>query len=105
MAAVRNLRTYLRGMKDQIGALGNLQLLSGALEQEDTEIFVPLAHKKTVFTLAIALNNLTTTMLRTQMSYYSTSTKQRKNAGKQEKVQHICGCVLVCVRERERERE
>jgi hypothetical protein len=40
-----------------------------------------LAHKKTVFTLAIALNNLTTTMLRTQMSYYSTSTKQRKNAG------------------------
>jgi hypothetical protein len=32
MAAVRNLRTYLRGMKDQIGALGNLQLLSGALE-------------------------------------------------------------------------
>lgn len=81
MAAVRNLRTYLRGMKEQIGALGNLQLLSGNLEEEDTEIFLPLAHKHTVFTLSLALNSLSATMLRTQMSYFSTATKQRKSAG------------------------
>ena len=81
MAAVRNLRTYLRGMKDQIGVLGNLQLISGQLEEEDTEIFVPLAHKHTIFSLSLSLNNLSTTMLRTQMSYFSTATKQRKSAG------------------------
>lgn len=60
--------------------MSNLQTISGKLEDGgDTELFVSLNHKKTVFTLSLSLTNITNNLLKIQMIYFSSVTKQRKS--------------------------
>lgn len=75
-ATVLNLRNYIRGMREELSSLGNMEVISGTLEGEgDAEIFCGLASKLTVFTLNISLTAVPSEMLKVQMFYYNSATK------------------------------
>lgn len=79
---IRGMRSYVRGIRDQLNALGSIQVTQGPLDETaETEIFVKLAHKKSVFTLALTMTKMSTNVVKVQMFYYSSITKQRKTSG------------------------
>lgn len=58
-ATVLNLRNHIRGMREELTALGNMEVISGNFENEgDTEVFAQLSNKHTVFTLSLSLTSL-----------------------------------------------
>jgi hypothetical protein len=76
------MRNHLRILREQLNALGNIQILSGKLEENgDTEIFQRLGHKRTVFTWGLNIRKSSNTILKPQMFYYSSITKQKKSSG------------------------
>jgi cytochrome oxidase Cu insertion factor (SCO1/SenC/PrrC family) len=77
---VRGMRTYIRGIRDQLNSLSCVQVVEGSLDETaDTEVFVKLHHKKTVFTWTLNLKNMPQNLLKMQFYYYSSITKQRKS--------------------------
>ena len=55
--------------------------MSGKLDDKaDTEIFVPLTNKKTVFSLNLNLASVTSNILKVQMYYYNSTTKKLKSS-------------------------
>ncbi len=81
-AMVRGMRTFIRGIRDQLNSLGSVQILEGTLDETaDTEIFVKLTHRKTIFTWALTLKHLPNNVAKIQLYYYSSVTKQRKSTG------------------------
>lgn len=76
------MRTFVRGIRDQINALGSIQITQGSLDETaETEIFVKLTHKKSIFTLALNLSKLSSNLVKVQMHYYNSITKQRRSSG------------------------
>lgn len=64
-----------------MASLSNLQAVSGKLDEKaDTEIFVPLTSKRTVFSLNLSLTSITSNQLKVQMHYYNSTTKQLKSS-------------------------
>lgn len=55
--------------------------MSGKLDDKaDTEIFVSLTNKRTVFSLNLTLTSITNNLLKVQMYYYNSTTKQLKSS-------------------------
>ena len=80
-ATVRNLKNHIRSMRETLASLSNLQTLSGKLDDKaDTEIFVPLTNKKTVFSLTLNLTSVTSNIIKVQMYYYNSANKKLKNS-------------------------
>jgi hypothetical protein len=80
-ATVQNLRNYIRGMREELSGLGNIQTISGNIESEgETEVFVALSSKRTVFTLSLNLTAIPSDLLKVQMFYYNSSTKERRSS-------------------------
>jgi hypothetical protein len=80
-ASVLNLRNHIRGMREELSALGNMEVISGNLEADgDTEVFVQLSCKRTVFTLSLSLTALPSDLLKVQMFYYNSASKERRNS-------------------------
>ena len=50
-------------------------------ETADTQVFLKLVHKKTVFTWVLNMNSMSTTVIKPQLFYFSSITKQRKTSG------------------------
>ena len=76
------MRTHVRQLKDQINQLGTISVLSGQLEYNNTtEIYVHLRHKKTIFTLGLNFTKVHNNLLKVQMYYYNSGTKQQKSSG------------------------
>ena len=81
-AVIKNMRTYIRGIRNQINDLGSVQVMQGKLDETaDTQVFLKLVHKKTVFTWVLNMNNMNTTIIKPQLFYFSSITKQRKTSG------------------------
>ena len=81
-AMVRGMRTFIRGIRDQLNSLGSVQILEGTLDETaDTEIFVKLNHRKTIFTLFLTLRNLSNNIVKLQLYYYNSASKQKKSTG------------------------
>ena len=81
-AVIKNMRTYIRGIRNQINDLGSVQVMQGKLDETaDTQVFLKLVHKKTVFTWVLNMNNMNTTTIKPQLFYFSSITKQRKTSG------------------------
>jgi hypothetical protein len=81
-ATVNNLRNYIRGMREELSSMGNIEVVSGPLEAEgDTEIFLQLSSKRTVFTLSLNLTAVPNDMLKVQMFYYNSTSKERRSSG------------------------
>ena len=80
--AVRNMRITLKGLRDQISALGNVEVRAGELNEDgDTEIYHPLVHKHTVFTWTVTYSNFQGGVVYPQMFYFNSATKERKTSG------------------------
>jgi len=76
------MRSYIRGIREQLNAIGTIQVLQGKFDETtDTEVFVKLGYKKSVFTWAITLTNMNATIIKPQLFYYNSATKQRKTSG------------------------
>jgi len=76
------MRSYVSGIRDQINALGSVQVMHGQLDETaDTEIFLRLFHKKTIFTWALHLRDMKDNNIKPQFFYFSSITKQRKTSG------------------------
>ena len=76
------MRTYVKGIRDQINALGSVQVMQGQLDETaETEVFLKLVHKRTVFTWVLNLRDMSSTIIKPQMFYFSSITKQRKTSG------------------------
>jgi predicted metalloprotease len=76
------MRSYIRGIRDQLNTLGSVQVMQGVLDETtDTEVFLKLVHKRTVYTWGLNLQGLINTVIKPQFFYYSSITKQRKTSG------------------------
>ncbi len=81
-AVVRGMRSYVKGIRDQLNSLGSVQITRGELDETaETEVFIKLNHKRSVFTWGLNFTKLAQTMVRPQMYYYNSITKQRKTSG------------------------
>jgi len=79
---VRNMRNFLRGLKEQLTSLTNIQVSAGILDEStDTEIFAKLNSKQLVFTWGLNIRKSNNTTIKPQMLYYNSLTKQRKTSG------------------------
>lgn len=80
-ATVRNLKNHIRNMRETLASLSNLQTMSGKLDDKaDTEIFVSLTNKKTVFTLNLNLTSIASNIIKVQMYYYNSANKKLKSS-------------------------
>ena len=71
----------VRNIREQLNTIGSIQILQGQLNvANDTEVFLRLSHKHTVFTWGLNLKGLSQNLIKPQMYYYSSATKQRKSS-------------------------
>jgi hypothetical protein len=76
------MRSYVKGIRDQLNSLGSAQITRGELDETaETEVFIKLNHKRSVFTWGLNFTKLVHNMVRPQMYYYNSITKQRKTSG------------------------
>lgn len=75
-AVVRGMRSYVRGIRDQLNSLGSVQITRGELDETtETEVFIKLNHKRSVFTWGLNFTKMTSNMVKPQMYYYNSITK------------------------------
>lgn len=76
------MRNYLCNIKEQIASLTNVQTLTGQIDNngDNFEVYSKIPHKQAVYTWALNLQRPNTSNLKTQMYYYNSLTKQKKNS-------------------------
>lgn len=80
-AGVRNMKNYLRNLKEQVSNMTNLQVLTGEIDSVDNnhEVYVPIQHESTLITWTVTILKPSTTILKAQVYLFNSATKNKQS--------------------------